>query len=117
MVREPGARHENMVASHLLKAAHYWTDIGTGEFGLYFLRTKDKKEVDFLVSRDGSPWFIVEVKTSDTDLSPHLPYFQEKTGAEHAFQVIMDAPYVDADCFSVSYQVKVPATTFLSQLV
>ncbi len=117
MLDDPGARHENMVASHLLKAVHYWTDTGMGDFGLYFLRTREKKEVDFLVTRDDFPWFIVEVKTSDRSLSRSLEYFQKITKASHAFQVSIDAPFVDADCFSVSYPVKVPARTFLSQLV
>jgi hypothetical protein len=30
---------------------------------------------------------------------------------------MMDAPYVDRDCFSTADPVKVPALTFLSQLV
>ncbi len=62
MVKEAGTRHENMIASHLLKAVHFWTDSGMGDLGLY-LRTKDKRQVDLLVSRDGQPWFLVEVKT------------------------------------------------------
>jgi predicted AAA+ superfamily ATPase len=117
MLSDAGARNENMVASHLLKAVHYWTDLGLGEFNLFFLRTKDKREVDFLVSRDGVPWFLVEVKSSDSNLSPNLNYFQKATGAKHAFQVIINAPFSRADCFSVSFPVKVPAKTFLSQLV
>lgn len=55
-------RAENFVASHLLKAVHWWNDLGMGEFGLYYLRTKDQKEVDFLVSKNGNPWFLVEMK-------------------------------------------------------
>ncbi len=117
MLSDAGARNENMVASHLLKAVHYWTDIGLGEFNLFFLRTKDKREVDFLVSWDGVPWFLVEVKSSDSNLSPNLNYFQNATGAKHAFQVIINAPFSRADCFSVPYPVKVPAKTLLSQLV
>ncbi len=117
MVADQGGRYENMVAGHLLKAVHLWTDLGPEEFELFFLRTKDKREVDFLVTKDSKPWFLVEVKSSDTKLSRHLAYFQEKTGADHAFQVTIDASFVDADCFAVSYPVKVPAKTFLSQLV
>ncbi len=117
LLADAGARHENFVASHLLKAVHFWTDAGLGEFGLFFLRTKEKREVDFLVTRDGSPWFLVEVKTSNAPLSPHLGYFQKATGAAHAFQVQIDAPFTRADCFSVTYPVKVPARTLLSQLV
>lgn len=117
MINDSGARHENMIASHLLKAAHHWTDIGFGNFELFFLRTKDKREVDFLISRDNTPWFIVEVKTSKTPLSKSLAYFQKATGAQNAFQVTIDLPYTATDCFAVPYPISVPARTFLSQLV
>lgn len=117
MVGSDGARAENFIASHLLKAVHYWTDIGLGDFNLSFLRTKDKREVDFLVSRDSQPWFLVEVKSGSAPLSKNLAYFQKVTGARHAFQVALDDPFIDADCFAIPYPVKVPARTFLSQLV
>jgi len=117
MLNDIGARNENMIASHLLKAVHHWTDTGRGNFELYFLRTKDKREVDFLVSRDAVPWFLVEVKTSRATISKNLAYFQGKTGARHAFQVTIDEPYSEADCFAIPYPVSVPARTFLSQLV
>lgn len=117
-VADPGARHENLVAAHLLKAVQWWTDIGLGDYGLYFLRDKSKREVDFLVTRDGKPWFLAEVKTSGSRrLSAALGYFQEKTGAEHAFQLAFDLDYVHRDCFRENRPVIVPVTTFLSQLV
>ena len=52
-LKNPGARAENFVAVHLLKAVHFWTDRGFGEFGLHYLRDKEKREVDFIVTRDG----------------------------------------------------------------
>ncbi|NOZ77885.1 MAG: ATP-binding protein [Acidobacteria bacterium] len=117
-VDDPGARAENFVASALLKSVHLWTDRGDGEFGLFFLRDKEKREVDFLVTRDGEPWFLVEVKTSGkASLSPSLERFQEQTGARHAFQVALDLPFVGWDCFTVARAVIVPARTFLAQLV
>jgi predicted AAA+ superfamily ATPase len=118
MVDDPGARFENLVACHLFKAVTWWQDSGLGEYGLYFLRTKDKREVDFMVSKDGRPWFIVEAKSSQTrPLSKNLAYFQTKTNAKHAFQVVADAEFEKVDCFAYDYPVKVPARTFLSQLI
>jgi hypothetical protein len=118
IVDDVGARSENLVASALLKAVHYWTDVGLGEFDLRFIRDKQQNEVDFVVVRDRQPWFLVEVKTSQSkSLSSSLERFQSQTEADHAFQVMMDAPYVDRDCFSTTAPVKVPALTFLSQLV
>ena len=84
---------------------------------LFYLRDKKKREVDFLVVRDGEPWFLVEVKKSDESISPNLAFYQKATGARHAFQVVYDAPYVDVDCFSRTDPVVVPARTFLSQLL
>ncbi|HCJ12336.1 MAG: hypothetical protein A2Y14_05285 [Verrucomicrobia bacterium GWF2_51_19] len=113
-----GARCENFVASHLLKATQFWTDAGLGDYQLYFLRTKDQKEVDFLVTENKKPWFLVEVNQSHkTGLSPHLKNFQQALNAPHAFQVAFDLPFVAQDCFAETSPVIVPATTFLSQLV
>ncbi len=82
---DDGARAETFVACHLLKAVEGWTDLGFGDFELRYLRDKQKREVDFLVVRDRKPWFLVEVKLSDTSLSPSLAYFQGQTKAAHAF--------------------------------
>jgi uncharacterized protein len=118
LVDDIGARLENLVASHLLKAVHFWTDSGLGAYQLYFIRDKDQREVDFLVTKNRKPWFLVEVKKSDhKGLSPALYRFQKQTGAQHAFQVAFDMPYEALDCFQYREPVIVPATTFLAQLV
>jgi hypothetical protein len=62
---DPGSRYENMVAVHLLKACDYWTDTGHGNFQLYYLRNKEKQEIDFLVVKNRKPWLAVEAKYSD----------------------------------------------------
>ncbi len=117
-VDEEGSRVENLVASHLLKAVHYWTDCGLGQYGLWFVRDKEKREVDFLVSRDKKPWFLVEVKlSSKSGISKNLVYFQEKIKAKHAFQVVFNMEYVSQDCFKHTGPIIVPAKTFLAQLV
>lgn len=116
-IADEGKRNETLVACHLLKAVEFWTDVGFGEYELYYVRTKQKEEVDFLVTKDGKPWFLVEVKTSDAYLSRALVGVQKALGAPHAFQVVMDMPFVKADAFSRNDPIVVPARTFLSQLV
>lgn len=116
-IDDPGARAETFVACHLLKAVEGWSDMGLGRFELRYLRDKLKREVDFLIVRDRKPWFLVEVKASDGSLSDALAYYQSATRARHAFQVVMDRPYVDVDCFSRSEPTVVPARTLLSQLL
>ncbi len=117
LIEDEGQRHENLVASHLLKAVHYWTDLGLGEFDLYYLRTKDQHEVDFLVTKEKKPWFLVEVKTKAKGLNSALYRFLEETNASHAFQVAFDLPFIQKDCFEEKGPILVPARTFLSQLV
>lgn len=116
-IMDPGARAETMVACHLLKAVEGWTDLGLGSFELRYLRDKLKREVDFVVVRDGKPWVLVEVKKSETKLAKELAYFQGETGAEHAFQVVIDEPFEAANCFTHRQPIVVPAKTFLSQLI
>ena len=117
-IKEIGARHENFVASHLLKAIHWWEDQGLGSYGLYYLRDKEKREVDFLVVKNDQPWFLVEVKTSHKQsVSEQLHYFQRQTQATHAFQVVFDLPYEEVNCFDYHEPIIVSALTFLSQLV
>ena len=116
-VADSGKRAETLVACHLLKAVEGWTDLGYGDFSIGYLRDKSRREVDFVVVRDGEPWFLVEVKKSEESLSDALGFFQRRLGAKHAFQVVLDADYEDLDCFANSVPVVVPARTFLSQLV
>lgn len=117
-IEDVGQRAETFVACHLLKVVEGWTDMGLGAFELGYLRDKEKREVDFLVVRDGEPWFLAETKHRDESMSPSLKHYQEQTGAPFAFQVTTDAAYVDADCFAKPCApLIVPARTLLSQLL
>jgi predicted AAA+ superfamily ATPase len=116
-IDDVGQRAETFVACHLLKAVQGWTDLGLGSFELRYLRDKLKREVDFLVVRDRKPWFLVEIKTADTRLSDSLAYFKQVTKAKHAFQAVIEIPFVAIDCFSRTDPVVVPAQTLLSQLL
>lgn len=114
-----GARAENLVASHLLKAVHFWTDHGFGNYQLFFLRDKDKREVDFVITKNEKPWILVEVKNgNDHSIHPALYHFQSITQAPHVFQVVLEHPYIEADCFErIGIPTIVPAKTLLSQLI
>lgn len=112
-----GARAENFVAAHLLKAVHFWTDYGFGAYELYYLRDKEQREVDFLITKNQQPWLLVEVKHAEQQLSPNLVYFQQQTQAPYAIQVNFSLPFVAKSCFAAQQPVVVPVTTFLSQLI
>jgi predicted AAA+ superfamily ATPase len=117
-IENVGNKAETFVACHLLKAVEGWTDMGFGKFQLAYLRDKRQREVDFLVVRDGKPWFLAEVKRREESIGDALRYYQEQLKAPFAFQVVIDGDFVDADCFSEPRTpMMVPARTFLSQLL
>lgn len=115
---DEGSRAENFIASHLLKAVHYWTDMGFGDYQLHFLRDTNKREVDFLVSKDNQPWLLLEVKYGQkSSLSSSLLHFQEQIKPRYTLQVSIELPYVNKSCFQSERAIIVPARTLLSQLV
>ena len=82
-----GARLENLVAGQLLKFCHFIEDTQGYEMELRFIRDTDKREVDFVVLRDGKPQFAVECKTGERSVSPHTRYFRERTPIPLFYQV------------------------------
>ena len=87
-VEDDGARFENLVASHLLKAAHFWTDAGLGVFDLCYVRDKEKREVDFLLLRDRKPWLLAECRSSDVTPSPSLLAFSAALSPAMTLQIV-----------------------------
>ncbi|MBI5435347.1 MAG: ATP-binding protein [Planctomycetes bacterium] len=114
---DPGQRAETIVACHLQKSVQGWTDLGLGCYELYYVRDKQKHEVDFLVVRERKPWLLVEVKSSEERLSADLARFQAQLGAPHALQCVLDLPYEDVDVFEFREPTVVSAQTLLSQLL
>ncbi len=112
-VENEAVRFENCVASHLLKLVHFLRDYEGYKANLYFLRSVEKKEVDFFVTIAGKPWFAVEAKMNDTNVSPHLFYFKEKLNIPFCYQVIKKG---DVDSFIKGVRI-VSADRFLGGLI
>lgn len=89
-----GALLENMVASHLFKYCQFYTETGYGEFDLYYLRNRQGQEIDFLLTADKNPWLAVEVKSGDTELSPHWRAFLPQLPGALGVQVTTKKDYV-----------------------
>jgi predicted AAA+ superfamily ATPase len=85
---EPGARFENAVACALLKDLHYRSDVHGEKTHLYYLRDKEKREVDFLCEVDGKVHSIVEAKVSDSAPSSALHYYSTKLNPKNIIQVV-----------------------------
>ena len=76
---DKGKRLENLVALHLLKKTLFLKENSPKTaLSLYYLRTKDQKEVDFLLVKNKTPQFMVEVKTKEVAFSKSLIYFYDR---------------------------------------
>ncbi|MDP2645918.1 MAG: ATP-binding protein [Desulfobacterales bacterium] len=87
LIKDPGARFENFMASQLLKYCHYMEDTEGFRMELRFLRDTDKREIDFIVLRDGKPMLAVETKSGDRAINPAIYYYKERTDIPRFYQV------------------------------
>lgn len=87
-VETPGSRFENLIASHLLKACHFWTDTGKGNFDLFYLKNKSKQEIDFLITKNKKPWLPIEVKSQSTNLSPNWQSLLPQLNLDFGLQLV-----------------------------
>ena len=87
-VKDEAARFENLIACHLLKTCHYWTDSGEGNFELFHLKDKEKHEIDFLITKDRKPWLPIEVKLTDTVPSSHWKKFLNQMPCRKGIQIV-----------------------------
>ena len=72
---DEGVRFENLTALALAKEAAAEEDLRGVSAALHYVRTKDRKEVDFCYVRDGKAQFLLETKLSDSKISKNLHYF------------------------------------------
>ncbi|MBE7411896.1 MAG: ATP-binding protein [Leptospiraceae bacterium] len=72
---DEGVKLENVVACAILKELHYMEDVKGTSTNLYYLRSKEKKEIDFLIEIDKKITTLIEVKLSETNLSPNFRAF------------------------------------------
>jgi len=78
VIGDAGAKFENHVAVSLLKQVLLRRDTRGKETTLHYLKTKDKKEVDFCLCENNTILFLIEAKISDHSLAAGLCYFSKK---------------------------------------
>lgn len=89
-IEDEGAKYENMIASHLLKFCHYLYDKEGHKAELHYIRDKEKREVDFLISINKKPWFCVETKKSYGNIPGSLVYFKERLAIPYSYLVVQE---------------------------
>jgi len=106
-----GERFENLVACTLLKYCHFIEDTQGHEMALRYLRDTDRREVDFVVLKDGKPQFAVECKRGAKSVNPNILYFSERTEIPVFYQVHLE----ETDFVSKGIRV-MPFATFCREL-
>lgn len=91
LLEDPGKRFENFIAVQLQRAVSAWNEWGKGDYQLMYIRTKDGREVDFVITERAEPYLLIECKRNDKNLAPNLIYFKNRIKVPAVFQVI-DAP-------------------------
>lgn len=115
VIKSEGARFENLIASHLLKFTHFLHDTLGYRTELHFLRDREGREVDFLVTSDQKPWFAVEVKQNSKEDSKHLRYFGDRLKIPFLYQVVKE-PNIHLVSLKNDIQI-ISAEKFLTGLV
>ncbi|MCG2724920.1 MAG: AAA family ATPase [Elusimicrobia bacterium] len=64
-----GARFENYVAMELKTRIDIWNDSQKDNYKLYFVRSRDGLETDFLIAKNNAPWLLCEAKVSSEGIS------------------------------------------------
>ncbi|MDP2915655.1 MAG: ATP-binding protein [Candidatus Aminicenantes bacterium] len=89
-IEDDGRRFENLTANHLLKWCHFTRDFGLEPLELFYVRDKEKREVDFLLTKGGTPWLLVEAKLGASAPGPALGYFGDRLGVRNRFLIVAD---------------------------
>ncbi|MCI0471912.1 MAG: ATP-binding protein [Candidatus Aminicenantes bacterium] len=85
---DEGVKLENTTAVCLLKHIEYLIDVKGKNMSLNYLRTKDGKEIDFVISEDNEIRYLLEVKLSDSNLSKSLLSFGQQFSQAESFQLV-----------------------------
>ena len=69
---------------------HFLNDVEGFKTDLHFLRDIEGREVDFLVTENGKPWFAVEVKSNSREVSKNLLYFGDRLDIPFLYHVVSE---------------------------
>lgn len=84
-----GAQLENLVACCLLKFVQFRKDSAGENWNLHYLRDKEGREVDFVVTLNRRVHWLIEVKTSDDDIGTSLKYYTAKLRPKESLQLVL----------------------------
>jgi len=85
---DEGVRLENTCAVCLQKHVHYLQDTTGEDVALHYIRTKDGREIDFALTREGKVEQLIEVKLSEDVPTDSLSFFAKRMPGVAALQLV-----------------------------
>lgn len=79
---------ENTIAVSLLKYVQYISDTRGKDIELNYIKSKDGKEVDFVITENSTPSYIIEVKLSNKKPSSSLLNFSQRFSNAKSIQLV-----------------------------
>ena len=104
-LKDPAKRFENYAAAELMTRLHLWMDGSENRYALFYIRTRQKEETDFLILKNGQPWLLVETKISDGPIAAHHHRMQTALGGVPFVQICQEDGVCQKEkgnCFRVS---------------
>lgn len=90
-VADPAKRFENYVAVELKNRVELWTAGSQYRFELFYVRSRDGRETDFLVTRDSKPYFLMEAKLSAEVIESHHRHHATVLGKIPLIQLVRNS--------------------------
>ena len=87
---DEGVRLENTCAVCLLKHVQYLQDTAGEDISFQYIRTRDGREVNFVLCKEDRITTLIEVKLAENRPSPPLSYFQGRMPNVAAFQLVQN---------------------------
>lgn len=114
LVEDESARFENLIAVHLLKWVHFQQDSEGLDTEFRYFRSREGKEVDFVILKNRVPVMFVECKLRRRETGSALRYLKKHFPGAEAVQVSL---YGENDLLTKDGIRLCPADTFLQELV
>jgi uncharacterized protein len=85
--KDNSKKFENLVAGHFLKWIHSREDYYGEDWELRYFKDTSGREIDFILLKDGESFLALECKWSQTEISPVLTYFKQRSPNTRIAQV------------------------------
>ena len=113
VIEDEAIRFENLVACHLLKWVHFQQDYHGHDIDLRYFRDIDRREVDFVITKNNQPVQFIECKRTGREINPALRYLKQRFPQAETVQISLyrEDDFVNKDGIRVC-----PAHDFLLDL-